>query len=44
MLDPDIVRLLATVFAAPPPETPDVRALREAAEAAPGCSAGRRSR
>jgi hypothetical protein len=35
MLDPDIARLLATVFAAPPPDTPDVRALREAAEAAP---------
>lgn len=40
MLDPDIARLLATVFAAPPPEMPDVRALREAAEAAPALLGG----
>jgi acetyl esterase len=35
MLDPDISRLLATVFARPPTMPPDVAALRAAAEAAP---------
>lgn len=34
MLDPDIRRLLDTVFAAPEPATPDVIALRDAAERA----------
>lgn len=40
MLDDDIARLLATVFAAPPPAAPDVAALRAAAEAAPGLLGG----
>ena len=35
MLDPDISRLLATVFAKPPAMPPDVAALRSAAESAP---------
>ena len=34
-LDPDIQRLLDTVFCAPVPESPNVARLREAAEAAP---------
>ena len=40
MLDPDVARLLATVFAAPPVMPPDVARLREAAEAAPALLGG----
>ena len=35
MIDPDIRRLLDTVFASPEPDTPDVATLRAAAERAP---------